>query len=50
MVNEGIAPDRNQARSICWTEFKTTPEYTTLFVDFKEFIINTAKHFSEMNE
>ncbi|WP_312322486.1 ATP-dependent nuclease [Soonwooa sp.] len=50
MVNLGLATDENQALHNCWSSFKNTPDYNKLSTDFKLFIINTVRHFSEINE
>lgn len=46
MVNLGLAANRSQARELCWNEFQLTPEYSTLFVQFKQFIFRVVTHFS----
>jgi len=50
MANLGISADKNQARQNCWDVFFTTAEYTTLYNDFKTFILRSTAHFSEISD
>lgn len=50
MQNLGLAANRMQAREMCWTSFKVTPEFSFLKTEFEEFIIKTVKHFAELSE
>lgn len=50
MANLGIAADKHQARQYCWEAFILSAEYTTLFNDFKTFIIRTTMHFSNQSD
>lgn len=50
MANLGIAADKYQSRQLCWDAFKLTAEYTTLFNDFKTFILRTTAHFSNLSD
>ena len=50
MAHFGISADRDQARNVCWDEFKRSPEYTRLCDTFEEFIVRTVKYFSEKSD
>jgi predicted ATPase len=50
MVNLGISADKYQARQDCWNSFIVTAEYSTLFNDFKTFILRATTHFSELSD
>ncbi len=50
MANLGISADKNQARQICWDAFVLTAEYSTLFNEFKSFILRTTTYFSERSD
>lgn len=50
MTNLGIATDKYQARQYCWEAFKLTAEYTTLFNDFRNYIIRTTTYFSNLSD
>ena len=50
MVNEGLSANRESALEMCWNEFITKPEFSSLYTDFREFILKTTRHFSECNE
>jgi predicted ATPase len=50
MVNLGISADKSQARQNCWDAFAATAEYTTLYDEFRTFIVRTTTHFSELSD
>lgn len=50
MANLGIAADKYQAREYCWNAFIATAEYSTLYNEFKSFILRTTAHFSELSD
>ena len=49
MVNLELATDVSDARNICYEAFKKSPEYLKHEADLKNFLVKTAKHFSEMH-
>ncbi|TRZ42164.1 AAA family ATPase [Robertkochia solimangrovi] len=50
MSHFGLAADRSQARELCWTAFKATPEYTRLKDTFTNFIKKGVTYFSKKND
>ena len=50
MSHFGLAADRSQARDLCWTAFKATPEYVRLRDTFTNFIKKSVTYFSEKND
>jgi len=50
MVKLGLAADKTDARASCWNAFLLTPEYATLYQEFKKFIVDTVAHFSRLND
>ncbi|TNE54319.1 MAG: hypothetical protein EP338_07855 [Bacteroidetes bacterium] len=50
MNNIGLATDNSDARSKCWQAYTESGEYATLLGTMKEFLLKTAKHFSEEQE
>lgn len=50
MASSGLAPDGYHARQICWEAFTATVEYDYLLTEFRKFIVNTVKHFSELSD
>jgi predicted ATPase len=50
MINLGLSVDEKDALNMCFREFKNTPEYAKFRNEFREFLINTVKHFSKSSD
>ena len=50
MVNFGLATDTNDARSVCYVAFQTSPEYSKHESDLQKFLVDVVAYFSEMSD
>ncbi len=48
MVEIGLAADEDDAYSMCWRCFSQSEDYNALFSQFKTFIFDVVKHFTEI--
>ena len=46
MVNLGLATDKSDARSACYTAFEASPEYTKHEEDLRNFLTSVVSEFS----
>lgn len=50
MINFGLASDESDARSLCYSEFCGTPEYSKHKSELRAFIVSVVTYFSELQD